>query len=588
MAAIRNGEWRQGYDIPEALLNKISEETALSRPEIVKKFHDCDPHGPAAGTLYGLGLVTQAHEYIGPLKGKHGIISRRYPKRTSEPVLLSEWGHSISVFAQLNFPEPEEIEILHEVINLRKSGNTNEYALKEALRKVCNLRGDSISDWFDEAGLGDPKYARAIELINFHSYDSYLPELADALGQLLERVELCLEPAKGKIHEWIDIDCPARRKEFGGNAQLVSKRKQRDLEALLVPGKPYSFQEMVELAVDGAQFRREYKFSRKWKIQAKELAYSDPTVRQQVRRALEVLVTTKILTRSGQGGRGSFTWALTNGIGLAQAGIQGGKGPEKSLHTKIDRKAVGDDYHRNKPGGISHVVSDVNSRLKAKGESRGVPESVSKKERFNALEKVKRRRPMGLMGYLHHNPQDPGDVQSVVDFGVCRKIRNKKEYRMSKIVLRRKAFKVAVIEARPTFPKHKDLNPNSITTVTGHLIRGLLWLADKDLIDLELQKNEITRGNWVYIKFFVGKKGGLPTLNGSTKDVLLKVTSNYTHLRRLVGQKWETSIEGTLAIKPCQLRDPAGIKLVRDIRATEAVEKMKWTRPLTMARSVKN
>jgi hypothetical protein len=55
-----------------------------------------------------------------------------------------------------------------------------------------------------------------------------------------------------------------------------------------------------------------------------------------------------------------------------------------------------------------------------------------------------------------------------------------------------------------------------------------------------------------------------------------------------MGQKWETSIEGTLAIKPGQLLDPAGTKLVRDIRATEAVEKMKWARPLTMAISVKN
>lgn len=565
---IQNGEWRQGCAIPVDLLNKISDETDLSQAEIVEKFHHCDPHGPAAGSLYALGLVTEAREYIGPLKGKHGILSRKYPKRTPEPILLSEWGHSISVFALLKFSEAEEIAILHEFVILRQSGKTDVQALTEALCKVCHLGSNSIGDWYYEAERGDPKYSRAFELMTYHGYDPNLPELANALGQLLERVEFCLEKAKGKIHEWIDIDCPARRVEFGEGGQLISERKQRKIESLLLPGKNYTLQAAVELAVDHAQFQREYRFSPKWKKHTKELAYSDPTVRQQVRRALDALVKKGKVARTGKGGRGSFTWALATLTKPVQAGNQEEITWKESLHTKVALREQREE-------GIPVVRPDVNKQNQPLdiGRPKVLPEDDCNEE-----VKGKRRRSLGLMGYLYHDRQDPSHVVPVVAFGVRRKVANKKQYRMQQLLLHNKTFKVAVVEAIPTFLKTKSLDKNIKPTLTGHLVRGLLWLPNVDPMDIGLQANEVLQKNWIPIKFFVSKKGGSPNLKSSTAVVLLDVTCNYNRSTRLMDTQWETIVDGALAIKPRQLLDATGIKLVREIRAMEATERLKWSR----------
>lgn len=594
--AIEAGRLKRGHAIPGNLIKEFSAQTGIDPGDIVGRFHRCDPFGREPGTLYDLGLVVAPYEYIGgkDRNGHYGIASRTLPLRQDFSSLLAEWGHSISVFALLGFSIDSEVRILHRMVELRDSGASDKDALKSALIEVEYLEHYGLGEWDIERERGAKAYERCLDLIMFHYRNPDVPELADALGQLLDAVKYGLSQTQGDLHGWIDADCPRRRQAFPISPSglpvlpVVSPSKVRGLLDLLVPGREYTFFEVIELAVINGVVKREGKSRYQFAKVPLALKTSDRAIQAQVRRALEASTRQGLLQRIGNGGRGSFTWKRVASMpastapALRPAEIAGtvvgasrqAEGGEESLRTKVAKKE-GERTVTIQGDGAQLLLLD------AKG--------TRKEEDPVPLEGGSVRRPFGLLATISEPAAEPGRVDLMVQFGVCRRaargLVEKKDYCISRPMLERAEFDVVVIKAMESVKPVPERKPDGRylrnsegkivleNAVIGHVIEGLLRVSKEEALLAGVRDFEILGSGWVPVKFFVLAKHGVPTVDGVV-NCMLRCSAN---LSVFDSKKHGRTAVADLTIVASPLKDVEAEKLIDDARCEAAADALRWT-----------
>ena len=560
--AIIDKGWICGTAMPQELAMEICSTTGVTPAELSRKFEKLDPFQCTPGALFGLGLVKEKRVYIGGLgpDGRYGIKSRCLPRRRKDQSLLAEWGHSISVFAKLGFSTKEEVAILHAVVDARKDGASSSDSLKIALRDACQLEGIDFGEWFAENSSGNARYHRAINLVLFHNYNLDLPDLADSLGMLLDRVESFLDKPACDIHAWIDLDCP-RRRELFNELRIIDPVKVKKLSDLLKPNKAYTFQELVDLAVAEGGFGRVYRSkSRKASKPEQELTSVGQAVAQQVRRCLNELVQRCMISKTGKGGRGGHLWALTKKDGVVEKSKVGENGVVESLHTSVLEKGG----RRKEEGSGKRRVAGMDCKSAIVSQHQHKPAIVPKSK-----PKKRNRRSFGLLGHLRHDPSGSGDVDTIVAFGVCRAHKDKqgkKQYKIRKRMLVGYGFDVAIVDAIPITSEPSE---GAETFIVGHIIKGLLLVTAEQQAELELREKEILGNGCVAVKFFASNRSGFSGVS-DVDHALLRVSCEFGCFNTKVGENWDRVAKGDLTITATALNDDKVKAIVDDQREKAA------------------
>ncbi len=576
--AIKAGQWKTGHSIPPALLERISHATGLTNAEIVERFHNCDPFGPGHLGLFGLGAVPERRVYVGGRGpgGRFLIPTRALPPRQMEPHLLREWGHSISVFALLGFALESELAVLHRFTDLRGDGLSDTQALNQALQEVENLPESSVEEWQTEAKRGSAPHRRSVALMQFHDYDPKLPPLAEALGQLLDRIKYCLIEAKGDLHKWVAEDCPRRRELFPVELHTVAQRKVEGLRALLKPGIEYDLDTVVNLSLRAGIVGRVYGNRQELEKRPLRAKKTDKAIRQQARRALDLLTRSGHVDRSGRGGRGSYTWVLmpgsAAGVGANHQGIAEPKVPQ--ILPPAEPKEVYIQEMKEKKERQSNPPHRQTAKTAPRNMTTPDPHPEQPQERPPSQRKKKDaaptgkqvRRPFGLIGGV----TESDGLDGVVAFGICRRQGKKGEQKKHAIpnpLTRQSSLEVGVISVIPIEVESNWHGPRKMVLV-GHLVHGLLDLPHNQALGMGLRDFEVLGSGWVEVRFFV--PGG-KWLSPTTQNTVLTVSCTVT-MRRAEGGTGVIPV-GNLKVTAQPLQSREALDLINDFRAKEALDK---------------